>query len=306
MAITEFDAAVATANRRGKPFSVVRQSNAAAGSPEASRLLVVKWDPEGEAASNIDEDTKVTAATCEQQAAGLVFLVNAAADTASDPVYATEGNLAAVIDKINGNASTRRRWRAGLGDVPLTSSLSASAGTVRVAQNVLLGEFADGLGIDIGGIGVGLAVFAGCGVDLAMRGLGTSLPQYLNTGYEYNVQQYGRAGGIQADQGEGVLRNKASKFTRREAGRMDEVNPSTLRFTTHVENINCGVAFTGTKNWRIFDINGIQQYHRATAQTVLDVTPGVAVVGPAFVEVRGTGPIVTEGPLTVTGELRVS
>ena len=240
--------------------------------------------------------TAITASTVTPGANAMTFTTNAAVDTDVDAgglvTYATELSVQAVLDRINGITAdvVNTRYRAAIGDYRPGYVLGAGDGLAAGAQNILLGESADGYAVlaDVSNHGVANTMSVCLGGPRAREGTQPVLPDHFQSDYSSNVA--------------GVITP-----VRNERRRREEQNTSLLQ--TMITSIHFGGAMAGADaTISVYDIldNLIWQYVLGAATdvpaNVLDEDhPIVGPMGsPLFIEMGGTGAL-TDGPLAVRG-----
>ena len=278
---------------------------------DASVLLRIKFNPDW--SESQVAGTAATAATAAVDATDIDLEVNAAADRS---VTFTGKTIGAILDEISATQSDgTNRWRAGLADVGPTV---VDALSVQNAANVMLGYEDSLILLDL----VKNAVYVAAGTDRSNRGEGYFLPDGFNTNYDYPLQgqtggvadplpsQVGRAGGIDASQGEDLLPQRRSAFRNSPAALAQERYPSASRFITTVDSIlNAGMVTTGTLlTYSIAEIDGTVIWSTTVAETVQEiVVPHVECRGPAFLTVaEPAATAITAGTVTMQGDIRVA
>jgi hypothetical protein len=291
-------------NPHGKPFSRVVHA-------DESVMAFAKYVARQNAAA-----VNVTAATMAVAANGLLFTVNAAAEVvigtytgstaAANGINFVDANIANIrnlIDTINGlgagmvaAGTTFNRWKAGLGDYRPGYVIGAGDGTVVAAANALLGEDHIGLPIlaDISNHAAANTMCVGIPLIGTARGTGGLLPSHFESDYTSTTA------GV-------VTRNRFSQARRQE-------EQPTSQTMVEITGIHMGAVFAnGDQVITVYDINDnvVWAYNLLAllvppAQVLSVDNPIVGPMGsPLFVEVAGTGAL-TDGPLTVSGNIRVA
>ena len=278
---------------------------------DGSALLAVKWN---RYALNDEAGVKASTATITQAADDLQFLVNAADDTgissydsatlAGAVTYADTAadSIQETIDIINGvglgqpsagSAGYSTRWRAGLGDFRPGFVLDATSGLVVAATNAMLGGESEGLVVN--GATAGLPVVAygvGLGTGRAQSGGGQVYADHFESDYFSDTS--------------------GNRFRVRNARRQREAQPGLSEFRVAITEINADMVATTSKVVNIYDVddNLLGVFPAiAGAGTIAGISESAPFVGPAgsplFVECV-VDAITTDGPLTVTGEIRIA
>jgi len=279
---------------------------------DGSQLLAVKWNQK----QDFDEaGSEMATATVEQAVDGLIFQVNAADDTgissytgAATASKVTYGDTNAdtiqkVLDVINGigvgqpeptETGYMTRWHAGLGDFRPGHIVDATTGLVAAALNVSLGN--DPAGFVVNGDTSGLVVadkyFVGLGTDRSKSGGGQVYADHFESDYESDTS--------------------GNRFQVRNQGLRRENQPGLSEFRVAITSIFAGMVYgSGGKVVTIYDIddNNLGSFPIAANTSVESISEETPFVGPAgsplFVEVVGVGAL-TDGPLTVSGEVRIA
>lgn len=259
----------------------------------------------------------MTGATIETTADTVILNVGFGVDKTVS--WAAGRTVQSVIDEINQrDPSTRaRRWKAGVGDINPQTIIGAGAGEPSAAADAALG-YEDAL---YPTASPGNFLYVAAGTDRANRGGGAFLPLYDDTDYDYPIvntavpaQGVGRGGGIDADLGEDILRNRRSAFgvdSPLLENRAQEANPAFLKFESVLENVTTDVEFGAAENRRI----SVYSWRNSTPvyQAIVggsgpvSVSMNVAVVGPVFVELSGAafGAPSATGTYSISGAIRL-
>ena len=281
-------------------------------SADGSQLLAVKWNQKQD--FNEAGEEMVTA-TVEQAVDGLIFQVNSADDTgissytgSSTTSKVTYGDTNAdtiqkVLDVINGigvgqpeptETGYMTRYRAGLGDFRPGHIVDATTGLVVSALNIALGNDPAGFIVngDTSGLVVADSYFVGLGTDRSKSGGGQTYADHFESDYESDTS--------------------GNRFQVRNQGLRREDQPGLSEFRVAITNIHAGMVYgSGGKEVTIYDIkdNVLGVFPIAANTSVDSITEETPFVGPAgsplFVEVTGVGAL-TDGPLTVTGDIRIA
>lgn len=304
-----------SANRRGKEVNFLRSTGAAGTSSLVPTLFYVKYDPQ-----TTDGDVAgapVTAATVQQAADTVTFRVNGNLDPDLAAIDWTSESLVDAVNRVNAS----KGWIAVFGDHPpqIGAALGAGSGQIVAEQEGLLGASNDDwVPIAFGGtlqglLGFGVSKFFSGRYGAAGLG-GLALPSYLQTPYAYpldpatNSSEVGRAGGIDASQGEGTLPGRASKFRTFEGDRAAQAHPTSQTFSVKIETLTTDVGVAGaTRMVEITDIEGtVVDSVGAAATGILELTPGVLVNGPAWISVRDiAGGAIVDGLISASGIVRI-
>lgn len=283
-------------------------------SADGSALCNVKWSPR----EDFDEaGSDIATATVEQKATGLEFLANATADTgisaytgasggAGNIVYAdaNANSVQEVLDIINGigvgqpgplETGYMIRYRAGLGDFRPGFVLGATSGLVVAAGNIMLGSpETEGLAVngDTSGLETADLYSVGIGTDRAQAGGNAVFADHFESDY--------------------VTDTSGNRYRVRSQGRRREEQPGLSEFSVHITEVLAGMSYASdAKVVSIYDEkdNLLASYPIASGTSVPSIseaTPFVGPIGsPLFIECVGSG-VLTDGPFTVTGEVRVA
>lgn len=288
---------------------------------DGSALCAVKWDPH----ENFDEaGVDIATATVTQAADGLVFTANGNADTGINAYTSAAGadgevlyadvnanSVQELTDVINGigvgqpgplGSGTPQqvavgymiRYRAGFGDFRPGFVLGATTGLVVTAANILLGHDGEGLVIngDTSGLETADLYSVGLGTDFAQPGGGQVYADHFESDY--------------------VTDTSGNRFRVRGQRRRREEQPGLSEFRVAITTIRADMVYgSGAKVVTIYDVddNALGVFPIAANVEVASITEETPFVGPAgsplFVEVVGVGAL-TDGPLTVTGEVRIA
>ena len=287
---------------------------------DGSALCAVKWDPH----EDFDEaGTEIATATVTQAADGLIFTANGNADTGINAYTSSTGadgevlyddapdTVQGVIDAINGIADGQPgplgsgtpqqvavgymiRYRAGLGDFRPGFAVGATSGLVVTAVNILLGHDGEGLAIngDTSGLETAEIYAVGLGTGRAQPGGGQVYADHFESDY--------------------VTDTSGNRFRVRGQRRRREEQPGLSEFRVSITTIRADMVYgSGAKVVTIYDVddNVLGVFPIAANTSVESITEATPFVGPAgsplFVEVVGSGAL-TDGPLTVTGEIRIA
>ena len=280
---------------------------------DGSALLSVKWN---RYSLNDEAGVKVSTATIEQTAADLQFLANTSDDTgissytdattAGAVTYAdtAANSIQETIDIINGvgagqpdagTAGYSTRWRAGLGDFRPGFALGATSGLVAAASagNLMRGGEDEGLRIngDSSGLEVANTFAVGIGTGKAQSGGGQVYADHFESDYFSDTS--------------------GNRFPVRNQKLRRENQPGLSEFRVAITEIRADMSFADTApTVTVWDIdNNVVARFSLVVGKVAAVTEQTPIVGPAgsplFVEAVGAG-ILTGGPLSVTGEIRIA
>lgn len=280
---------------------------------DGSALIAVKWAP----LEDFDEaGVEIATATITQAADGLILTANGTPDTginaytsaagaAGEVLYAdlaanSVGELRDIINGIEaGQPSALEtgymiRYRADLADFRPGFVLGALTGLVVSAANILLGNDPEGLAINGDTSALETA-------DLYSVGLGTGR---------------GKPGGgqVYSDHFESDYATDTSgnRFRVRAQRRRREEQPGLSEFKVALTQVRADMVYaSGAKVVTIYDVddNVLGVFPIGAGVFVPSITEATPFVGPAgsplFVECVGSG-VLTDGPLTVTGETRIA
>lgn len=278
---------------------------------DTSVICYVKWNPER---TTNNAGTAVTAATIQILVDQLTFLINAAAEVGIGTytgnsfgdndigfVDTNANSPLELVTAINGEApgqpsrtggSYVDRWRAGLGDFRPGWVLDATSGLATAAANAMLGRHVQGLSVfgDTTGLSTASTFSVGLGVDGALEGAGSQVPDGFDGEYESTTA--------------GVLTRV------RDPVLFKEDMPGLAEFQVSITAIEVDQVFaSNAKIVRIWDKdnNELGTFPIGSAVTVAAITEATPFVGPLgsplWVECVGTGAL-TDGPMTVTGFVR--
>ncbi len=283
---------------------------------DGAALCSVKWNPQ---VFTDVAGAQVTTATVEQKALGLEFLANTVADSGIDSYTSASGaagnivyadaaanSIGELLDIINGVEAGQGqatadppahmiRWRADLGDFRPGFVLGATSGLAVGAANVLLGLDPEGLAIngDTSGLETADLYSVGVGSSRARPGGGSVFADHFASDYVTTIA--------------GV------RFEVRAPGRRREEQPGLASYSVHITEVRADMVYaSGAKVVTIYDVdNNIVggPFPIAANVTVPAISEDTPIVGPAgsplFVECVGVGAL-TDGPLTVTADIRVA
>ena len=300
-----------------KRFSVTRKSLSSSGVSPFDSIFHVKFNPDW--SEGLVAGVAAEAATVEIDATDIILQVDASPDR---DVTFSGLTVQEMIDAINATESDgTNRWRAGLADVAPNVVLVPK---VASALDAMLG-YLDGVEV---GNGDDETVFLAVGTDRGERGAGNFLPDGFNTNYDYPLtrltggladpltSQVGRAGGVDASQGEDVLSQRRSAFRKSPAALAQERYSSAARFVTVVDAIWTDIIVPDGGNddvpilVKIFDGSGSLVWSElgGAVPPIHFTVPSVTVRGPAYITVGGDGSgadnEITDGSVTVTGFTR--
>jgi len=281
-------------------------------SADGSQLLAVKWNDK----QDFDEaGSDMATATVEQLVDGLEFQVNGADDTgissytgASTASVVTYGDTNAdtirkVLDVINGigvgqpeptETGYMTRYHAGLADFRPGHIVDATTGLIVAALTVAIGNDPAGLVVngDTSGLVVADKYFVGLGTDRSKSGGGQVYADHFESDYESDTS--------------------GNRFQVRNQGLRRENQPGLSEFRVSLTEIRADMSYaTDGKVVSIYDIddNLLGEFPIGAGTLVEAITEATPFVGPAgsplFVECVGVSTL-TDGPLTVTGDIRVA
>jgi hypothetical protein len=292
---------------------------------DGSALLHIKWN---RYALNDEAGVKATTATVEQLVTGLEFLVNTTADTGINNgtyytgqsgadgsiVYAdvNADSVQETIDIINGvgagqpgelvgtegqgglgvQAGFSTRWRAGVGDFRPGFVLDATTGLVVAAANAMLGGESEGLAINGDTSGLDTITYSvGLGTGKAQSGGGQVYADHFESDY--------------------LSDTSGNRFPFRNAQRQRENQPGLAEFAVALTEIRADMTPTTSRTIKVYDIdNNLLASFPLAGTTIPGITESTPLVGPIgsplFVECESVGGIDVDGPLTVTGDIRIA
>jgi hypothetical protein len=279
---------------------------------DGSALFTAQWSPQ----ADFDEaGVEISLATVTQAADGAIFTANGAPDTginsytssagaAGEVLYAdAPATVQGVIDAINGIAAGQPeatetgymiRYRAALGDFRPGFVLGALSGLAVSAANILLGKDEAGLAVngDTSALEAADLYSIGLGTGRGKPGGGAVFADHFESDYASDVA--------------------GNRFRVRAQGRRREEQPGLAQYAVAITSIVASMAYASdAKIVTIYDVkdNVLGVFPIGAGTTVPSITPETPFVGPAgsplFVEVDGTG-VLTDGPFTVSGEIRIA
>jgi hypothetical protein len=280
---------------------------------DGSALCAVKWAP----LEDFDEaGVEISTATVTQAADGLVFTANTVADSginaytsaagaAGEVLYAdaAANSVQELLDIINGIEAGQPsaletgymiRYRAGLGDFRPGFVLGATTGLAVSAANILLGNDPEGLAIngDTSGLETANIYSVGLGTGRGKPGGGQVYADHFESDYATNTS--------------------GDRFRVRAQRRRREEQPGLSEFRVALTTVRVDMVYaSGAKVVTIYDVddNVLGVFPIGASVFVPSITEETPFVGPAgsplFVECVGSGAL-TDGPMTVTGEVRIA
>lgn len=280
---------------------------------DGSALCAVKWDH----LEDFDgAGVEIATATVTQAADGLIFTANgtpdaginaytSAAGAAGEVLYAdlAADSVQELIDIINGIEAGQPsalevgymiRYRAGLGDFRPGFVLGALTGLVVSAANILIGGDPEGLAIngDTSALETADLYSVSLGADFAKPGGGQVYADHFESDYATNTS--------------------GSRFRVRAQRRRREEQPGLAQFRVAITEIRADMSYaTDGKVVTIYDVNdnvlGVFPIGAGTTvPAISESSPFIGPLGsPLFVECVGVSTL-TDGPLTVTGEIRIA
>jgi hypothetical protein len=280
---------------------------------DGSALCAVKWADQ----EKFDEaGVEIATATVTQAADGLIFTANGTPDSGIDAYTSAAGaagevlyaDLAAdsvqeLLDIINGIEAGQPsaletgymiRYRAGLSDFRPGFVLGATSGLAVSAANILLGNDPAGLAIngDTSGLETAETYAVGLGAGRAQPGGGQVYADHFESDYATDTS--------------------GNRFRVRAQRRRREEQPGLAEFRVAITEILADMVAVTSKTVTVYDVNdnvlGVfpTPVGAGAVPGISESSPLVGPVGsPLFVECVNVGGT-TDGPLTVSGEVRIA
>ena len=308
-----------SANRMPKAITERRSRTATAGTPAAPALFAVKYDPNWQ--EGLTDGQQVSSADVAASAPTVNFKV----DTVNDPeltdiTWASE-SIPAAVQRVNKS----KRWVAQFADgVPSDTAPGATAGQT-VSTSGLVGRDPRDWVYVTAAVETSMSIGFGVREFYSNRrgpagASNLTLPDFRNTGYSYpltpatNPAQVGRGGGISASQGEGVLKQRASKFRDFAFDAEAQKSPTNLNFECQINRIWGDLEVAGPATSRLVTVvdlvaSRVYSFPIAGITGLFDLDVTIASSGPLWVTfAAGDGSSAINGgdTLAAQGDVRIS